>query len=167
MLTIPDRITHVGTPNALEIQGALIALNALAGIPLSSIQGFRAPYLAYNADMLKELKSAGFVYDSSATATQFLNATNTDAVWPYTLDNGLVNNCADVQGICAGNPSLPGLWELPMYATFDDIGTAHMMDPWMDALTNTSSVGNWLRNTFTMHCKFIPESPGGSKSQKV
>jgi hypothetical protein len=150
---VSDRITHVGTPNKLEIEGALIALNALAGIPLSSIQGFRAPYLAYDADTLHTVKDAGFLYDSSATATQTVNVTNTDAVWPYTLDNGLVNNCADIEGVCAGQPVEPGLWELPMYATFDDAGTPHMMDPWMDALSNTTGVGNWLRNTFTAHCR--------------
>lgn len=154
-MTVSDRITHVGTPNKLEIEGALKALNALAGIPLSDIQGFRAPYLSYNGDTLRMLKDAGFLYDSSATATQSVTGTNTDAVWPYTLDNGLVNNCADVEGICGGQPALPGIWELPMYATFDDNGTPHMMDPWMDALSNTTGVGNWLRNTFTMHCKCV------------
>jgi len=42
-------MTHPELPGADEIKGNLIALNALSGIPLSSIQGFRFPYLNYSA----------------------------------------------------------------------------------------------------------------------
>lgn len=27
---------------------------------------------------------------------------------------GLANNCHDVDGVCNGEPKLPGLWEIPM-----------------------------------------------------
>ena len=51
-------MTHVGTPPKDEVAGNLIALNELAGIPLSSIIGFRAPFLNFTADTLKLLADA-------------------------------------------------------------------------------------------------------------
>lgn len=126
-------MTHVGTPPEDEINGNLIALNALAGIPLSSIIGFRAPYLDFSGDTLKFLGKAGFTYDSSAAASIPVNESYTDAYWPYTLDNGLANNCLTSEGVCKGQPVVPGLWEIPMYAFFDELGDAgvHLMDPWL------------------------------------
>ena len=126
-------MTHVGTPPADEISGNLIALNSLAGIPLSSIQGFRAPFLDYSVDTLKLLASAEFTYDSSSAASIPVTDNGTDAYWPYTLDYGMANNCLSVSGTCKGEPKLPGFWEIPMYAFFDDRGVdgPHLMDPWL------------------------------------
>jgi hypothetical protein len=62
-------MTHVGTPPENEVTGNLIALNALAGIPLSSIKGFRAPFLNYSVDTLKMLAQLQFTYDSSSSAS--------------------------------------------------------------------------------------------------
>ena len=126
-------MTHVGTPPPEEINGNLIALNALAGIPLSAISGFRAPFLDFSADTLKLLNDAGFTYDSSAAAAIPANETGTDAYWPYTLDFGMANNCLASPGVCNGQPQLPGFWEIPMYAFFDKLGVAgpHLMDPWL------------------------------------
>lgn len=125
-------MTHVGSPPVEEISGNMITLNALAGVPLSSIKGFRAPYLDFTADTLKMLHQSEFLYDSSATASVPVTDPNTDAYWPYTLDNGLANNC-QTAGLCGGEPKLPGFWEVPMYAFFDDRGAAgvHLMDPWL------------------------------------
>lgn len=117
-------MTHVGSPSAEEINGNLIALNALAGIPLSGIQGFRAPFLNYSADTLKLLAQAQFTYDSSAASSIPVTDPNTDAYWPYTLDYGMANNCLGAPGTCRGEPKLPGFWEIPMYAFFDDRGIA-------------------------------------------
>lgn len=122
-------MTHVGTPGSDEINGNLIALNNLAGIPLSSIKGFRAPFLAYTNETLQLLAQAGFTYDSSATSSIRVTDPNTDAYWPYTLDNGLANDCF-TQGLCNGEPKIPGFWEFPMYATFDNDGI-HLMDVWL------------------------------------
>ncbi|CAK5266066.1 unnamed protein product, partial [Mycena citricolor] len=125
-------MTHVGSPPENEIDGNLIALNALAGIPMASIQGFRAPYLNYTVDTLKYLAKAGFTYDSSASASIPVTDPGTDAYWPYSLDYGMANDCLQVQGSCKGQPVLPGFWEIPMYAFFDQRGPAgpHLMDPW-------------------------------------
>jgi peptidoglycan/xylan/chitin deacetylase (PgdA/CDA1 family) len=134
-----------------EINGNLIALNALAGIPLSSITGFRAPFLNYSVEVLKAVKAAGFTYDSSATSSIPVTDNGTDAYWPYTLDYGLANDCLSFPNICNGQPQIPGLWEIPMYAIFDEKGAVgtHLMDPWLDG--NASAVLNWMKNTFTAH----------------
>ena len=73
------RMTHVGTPPANEINGNLIALNALAGIPLNAIKGFRAPFLNYTGETLKLLGAAGFTYDSSSAASIPVTTNGTDA----------------------------------------------------------------------------------------
>jgi dTDP-4-dehydrorhamnose 3,5-epimerase-like enzyme len=126
-------MTHVGSPPAEEINGNLIALNSLAGIPMSAIKGFRAPFLNYSRETLELLYKAQFLYDSSASAAIPVTDPGTDAYWPYTLDNGMANNCLDVENTCKGEPKLPGIWELPMYAMFDKRGAAgiHLMDPWL------------------------------------
>jgi len=126
-------MTHVGTPPADEINGNLIVLNALAGIPLTSIMGFRAPYLNYSGETLKLLAAAEFTYDSSSASSIPVTTNGTDAYWPYTLDNGMANDCLAVDDICKGQPVLPGFWEIPMYSFFDELGAAgvHLMDPWL------------------------------------
>lgn len=104
-------MTHIEVGGPDEINGNLVTLNALAGVPFSEIRGFRAPYLNYTAEMLTNLANAGFLYDSSATAASPVDANGTDAYWPYTLDNGLANDCLTFDDICSGKPQLPGFWE--------------------------------------------------------
>ncbi|KAK7028474.1 family 4 carbohydrate esterase [Favolaschia claudopus] len=121
-------MTHVGDPSVDEINGNAVALNALAGISQSSLQGFRAPFLEYSVNTLKRLYAAKFTYDSSATSSIPVTDPGTDAFWPYTLDYGMANDCLEVEGSCKGQPVLPGFWEIPMYAFFDNLGdtfTAH------------------------------------------
>ncbi|KAG6330481.1 hypothetical protein ID866_8608 [Astraeus odoratus] len=151
-------MTHVGSPPASEINGNLIALNALAGIPFSAIQGFRAPYLNYTNDTFHLLSVAGFTYDSSVTSSIPVTDLGTDAYWPYTLDNGLANDCLSTPNICQGQPQIPGFWEIPMYAFFDDRGVEgpHLMDPWLDtangaSVVNDSATLEYMKNTFTAH----------------
>ncbi|KAJ7909389.1 hypothetical protein B0H13DRAFT_2192837, partial [Mycena leptocephala] len=151
-------MTHVGDPSEDEIKGNLIALNALAGIPLASIRGFRAPFLNYSVNTLKRLAAAKFTYDSSAAASIPVTDPGTDAFWPYTLDNGMANDCLEVEGSCKGQPVLPGFWEIPMYAFFDNLGAAgpHLMDPWLDApngatKNNDTVTLEYMKNTFTAH----------------
>lgn len=126
-------MTHVGTPPADEINGNIIALNSLAGIPFTAIQGFRAPYLNYSVETLELLYNAEFTYDSSSAAAIPVTDPGTDAYWPYTLDYGFANDCLDVPNLCQGQPKLPGFWEIPMYAFFDERGSSgvHLMDPWL------------------------------------
>lgn len=151
-------MTHVGTPPNDEVDGNLIALNALAGIPLSSIIGFRAPYLNYTADTLKHLAAVGFTYDSSSSASIPVTENYTDAFWPYTLDYGMANDCLNGNGLCKGQPKLPGFWEVPMYAMFDTRGQSgvHLMDPWLDPADGSSTVNDsatlaYMQDTFLAH----------------
>ncbi|KAI0304725.1 hypothetical protein BC826DRAFT_1100522 [Russula brevipes] len=151
-------MTHMELPPADEINGNLIALNALAGIPLSEIIGFRAPYLNYSAETLKLLAAANFTYDSSATSSIPVTEDYTDAFWPYTLDNGMANDCLNGGGLCHGQPQLPGFWEIPMYALFDSRGQTgpHLMDPWLDSANgastpNDSATLEYMKSTFTAH----------------
>ncbi|KAF9236840.1 hypothetical protein BU15DRAFT_88965 [Melanogaster broomeanus] len=151
-------MTHVGSPPAEEINGNLIALNALAGIPLDAIKGFRAPFLNYTNETFHLLAAAEFTYDSSTASSIPVTDPATDAYWPYTLDYGLANDCLSVDGICKGQPQIPGLWEIPMYAFFDDLGVngPHLMDPWLDAANGASSVNDaatlaYMKSTFTAH----------------
>ncbi|GAA5932124.1 hypothetical protein JCM10213_006761 [Rhodosporidiobolus nylandii] len=145
-------MTHAGTPNASEIYGNLRALNAFSGIPVSDIEGFRAPLLSWNRGTLELLQNASFTYDSSMTSASLANASGTDAYWPYTLDNGVANNCLEQTDICKGQLKLPGLWEIPMYSTFEPSSTTgiHLMDPWLDS-TNMDDVLDWLKWSFTTH----------------
>lgn len=150
-------MTHVGSPSQDEINGNLITLNALSGIPMSAMTGFRAPFLNYTAETLKFVAEAGFTYDSSASASIPVGD-GTDAYWPYTLDNGLANDCLDIPGVCKGEPKLPGFWEIPMYAIFDNRGVAgpHLMDPWLDTVNNNKAANDsatleMMKNTFTAH----------------
>ncbi|GAA5963160.1 hypothetical protein JCM21900_002935 [Sporobolomyces salmonicolor] len=145
-------MTHVGTPNASEVNGNLRALNAFSGIPMSEIQGFRAPFLNWTGETMQLLHNASFTYDSSATSASLPNASSTDAYWPYTLDNGFANNCLDVDGICQGQLKLPGMWEIPMYATFEDNNPSaiHLMDPWLDTDDPQAALA-WMKSTFLSH----------------
>ena len=126
-------MTHEGDPSVDEINGNLIALNTLAGIPMSSIKGFRAPYLNYSVNTFKRLQAAEFLYDASSSSSIPVTDPGTDAYWPYTLDYGMANDCLSVDGICKGEPKIPGLWEIPLYAFFDKRGIVgpHLMDPWL------------------------------------
>lgn len=146
-------MTHIELAGPDEIDGNLITLNALAAIPFSRIVGFRAPYLNYTAELLTNVYNAGFLYDSSATAGSPVDMNGTDAYWPYTLDNGLANDCLTFDGICSGRPKLDGFWEVPMYAIFDERGAdgTHLMDPWLDG--SNANVSTWMKNTFAAHCK--------------
>jgi len=151
-------MTHVGSPDADELNGNLIALNTFGGIPLESIKGFRAPFLNYTVDTLKLLYQSEFTYDSSSAAALPVTADGTDAYWPYTLDNGFANDCLAVEGLCQGEPKLPGFWELPMYGLFDSRGVngVHLMDPWLDAANGATAVNNsatlaYMKSTFTDH----------------
>ncbi|KAG2186563.1 hypothetical protein INT44_002787 [Umbelopsis vinacea] len=134
--------THVGTPSAQEIQAAADMLNAYAGVPHGMLKGFRAPFLNYTADTIKEIAAQGFLYDTSATAVV------DDCYWPYTLDNGLANDCWT--GICnPGTLNLPGVWEVPMYAVLDNASIPQLMDVYLAG--SPADVTTWSQTNFDRH----------------
>ncbi|KAI8391802.1 uncharacterized protein BYT42DRAFT_209423 [Radiomyces spectabilis] len=134
--------THVGTPSEQEISSCKTMLNTYGGIPNGKVRGFRAPFLNYTKDTLGLLHKQGFLYDSSASAV------SEDVFWPYTLDNGMANDCWT--GICtAGEVKLPGLWEVPMYAVLDNGSIPQLMDVYMAG--QPEDVAKWSMDAFNRH----------------
>ncbi|RUS16225.1 hypothetical protein BC937DRAFT_91474 [Endogone sp. FLAS-F59071] len=134
--------THVGSPPAEEIEACKDALNAYAGIPLGKMSGFRAPFLNYTIGTFQEIGQQGFTYDSSTTAVI------DDANWPYTLDNGLANDCWS--GVCgASQLKLPGVWEIPMASVVDNTGIPQLMDVYLAG--TTGNVTDWYNTNWQRH----------------
>ncbi|CAO3611433.1 unnamed protein product [Mucor hiemalis] len=134
--------SHVGSPSAQEIASCKSMLNTYGGIPTSKIQGFRAPFLNYTKDTLSNIAQQSFLYDSSASAV------TDDVYWPYTLDNGMANDCWT--GICAaGQVKLPGLWEIPMYSVLDKSNVPQLMDVYLSG--TPSDVTAWSQAAFDKH----------------
>ncbi|KAI8881570.1 hypothetical protein K501DRAFT_324437 [Backusella circina FSU 941] len=134
--------SHVGTPSSQEISSCKSMLTAYGGIPPSKIQGFRAPFLNYTKDTLNIINQQSFLYDSSSSAT------TDDIYWPYTLDNGMANDCWT--GICAaGEVKLPGLWEIPMYSVMDNASVPQLMDVYLSG--TPSDVTTWSTAAFDQH----------------
>ncbi|KAI9483077.1 MAG: hypothetical protein EXX96DRAFT_556744 [Benjaminiella poitrasii] len=134
--------SHVGTPSAQEISSCRSMLNAYGGIPNSKLQGFRAPFLNYTKDTLNILSQQSFLYDSSSSAV------TEDTYWPYTLDNGMANDCWT--GICAaGEVKLPGLWEIPMYSVLDNASVPQLMDVYLAGTPDNTK--KWSIDAFNTH----------------
>ncbi|ORX89556.1 glycoside hydrolase/deacetylase [Basidiobolus meristosporus CBS 931.73] len=133
-------MNHVGNPPKEEIGGSRMAINSFAGIPRGKLAGFRSPFLNYSAATFQNVAELGFEYDSSLTAL------GADSFWPYTLDNGIANDC--YSGICDSGLKVPGFWEIPMYAVMDG-ATPHLMDPNLDSKPET--VLQWLKDNFNRH----------------
>ncbi|KAK3824847.1 MAG: hypothetical protein J3Q66DRAFT_380032 [Benniella sp.] len=127
-------MTHVAIPPAEEIVGNRKAINAFSGVPFSNLNGFQTTF--------QILGQEKFLYSST-------NAVPSDAYWPYTLDNGLHNDCWN--GICDKGIPTPGMWEIPMHAIMDNkVPTlAHAMDVHLDGFS--SEVPIWLRENFNRH----------------
>ncbi len=93
-----------------EMEGMRAFANQNVGLSRGKIMGVRFPFLNYSLESINMLAKMGFTYDSS------LSAYPSEKIWPYTLDNGVVNDCLGQLSIC-GKPGLnaSGLWEIPMY----------------------------------------------------
>ncbi|KAG2233759.1 hypothetical protein INT48_002245 [Thamnidium elegans] len=130
-----------GNEVAEEIAAARAMLNQYGGVPLGKIKGFRAPFLNYTTDTLREIAKQGFQYDTSSTGVL------DDNFWPYTLDNGLANDCWN--NLCGSDLKLPGVWEIPMYAVNDNAGTAQLMDVYLSG--TPSDVTSWSETNFERH----------------
>ncbi|KAI8919547.1 hypothetical protein BC831DRAFT_481476 [Entophlyctis helioformis] len=117
-------INHIGDPPLGEITGAVAAISAFSGVPVSKITGFRTPFLRYTRKTFENLQTAKtFLYDSSMPLDY--SATQT---WPYTLDNGPYTSCSG--GTCELPFRFPGLWEIPMYTLRNADGSENaVMDP--------------------------------------
>ncbi|KAI8975007.1 hypothetical protein BDB01DRAFT_908592 [Pilobolus umbonatus] len=134
--------SHVGSPSSQEIMSCKAALSAYGGVPSNKIQGFRAPFLNYTKETLKSVSELGFTYDSSTSAV------TEDVFWPYTLNHGVANDCWS--GICAvGEVTLPGLWEIPMYAVLGKADVPQLMDVYLYG--TSEEVKTWTLDAFNRH----------------
>lgn len=117
----------------------------------------------YTQDTLREIAKQGFQYDTSSTGVV------DDCYWPYTLDNGLANDCWN--NVCGSDLKLPGMylllllllrvktnfslilkigvWEIPMYAVNDNKNTAQLMDVYLAG--TPSDVTAWSETNFERH----------------
>lgn len=86
-------------------------------LPLDSIRGFRAPYLAYTEHTMTALKDLGFWYDCSIEdGSEDPTNDGTNFRWPYTLDNASSSANATAGDGTYGHNAITatsGLWELP------------------------------------------------------
>ncbi|KAJ3025152.1 UNVERIFIED_CONTAM: hypothetical protein HDU68_007421 [Siphonaria sp. JEL0065] len=101
--------SHPNWADDREVAAMIEASAAYFGVPKTDIKGFRAPYLQGSYSLMKSVKDAGLLWQSSGTTEIF------NSPWPYTLDNGFAAKCA-VGVDCSIIPSLgvPGLWDIPM-----------------------------------------------------
>ncbi len=109
-------VNHPDLPDELEIGSSRAATSFYANIPFEKIQGFRAPFLHANSDLLQNLNDLGFKYDSSLTTS--------DSIFPYYMDK-VLNKCEGCDLL-----SLPELISIPVYSSIDSSGNiAATMDP--------------------------------------
>jgi len=122
------------------------------GIAKSDIKAFRAPYLAYNDNMLKAVEKMGFLYDSSIQEGFQEDHDGTNYYFPYTLDEGSPGNKA----VRINDPGIDeignhqGIWEMPVQAI--------IVPP--DDLCEKYGVEKGLRKKFASEQYYFSESDG-------
>jgi len=79
------------------------------GMALSSIHGFRTPYLEYNKNTFDAVSEMNFLYDCSIEEGYQDDQDGANFFWPYKLDKGSHGN--DYNPIS----DYPELWEIPVY----------------------------------------------------
>ena len=120
-------VTHPMSPDINEIGLARDWLVNEAGVPSKRIKGFRSPFLAHTPEVRGYLYDLGFRYDSTITeqASPFSSTSlrEDERVFPYTLQDGIAQNCAIGTGTCRDDERYPGMWEIPMWLIEDDDGS--------------------------------------------
>ena len=112
------------------------------GIPAEDVVGHRSPYLVNNPKHRQALEKGGFLYDSTINEhwpdqTLVNSEPNTvspngkSKLWPYTMDNGIPQNCAWTGNLCTEEESYKGLWEVPVWNIQTDKypENAYALDP--------------------------------------
>ncbi|KAJ3122117.1 hypothetical protein HK098_003096 [Nowakowskiella sp. JEL0407] len=119
-------VTHVSpfAGSYAELEGMRAFYSTYAGIPRGKISGVRFPFRNYTLDSINLLSRMNFTYDSSMS--------NSDHVWPYTMDYGVVSDCINQPNLCGsvGGLNAKGLWEIPMSQSGTTV--PHLMDPFND-----------------------------------
>ena len=126
-----------------EIAGENRTLVSLAGIPTEDINGFRAPFLRPNDNTFKVLTERGFRYDASFQEhLSGYSTSTTNMIWPYTFDNGSMQNVApEIQPAT----NYPGFFEIPLWVQYSNTTAVTTMDP-PDTLNSNEVVLLWKTN---------------------
>jgi peptidoglycan/xylan/chitin deacetylase (PgdA/CDA1 family) len=128
------------------------------GINANQIKGFRTPYLEYSPNTMQAVVSNGFLFDCSiefgyngwqpdvgdpdyppATTGVWWNSMQSSRTfkklfWPYTLDHG-----SPPGNSATGNPTVAGLWEVPVYTWLRSDTTAGVVTGFDFNLWTTAS----------------------------
>ncbi|MFT4925315.1 MAG: peptidoglycan/xylan/chitin deacetylase (PgdA/CDA1 family) [Phenylobacterium sp.] len=105
-----------------QMQGCMTLLSAPfkagdassgAGVPREQIQGFRAPFVLYNDDTFKAMKTVGLSYDVSIQEGNQADQDTSNYFWPYTLDEGSPGSQLAWWGPNVSKH--PGVWSLPLH----------------------------------------------------
>ena len=141
-------ITHSHPPHdqerwALEVVGQAKLLAELGNVKPEDVKGMRAPFLQTGGDdMFTVLREFDFLYDSS------LPASDTQKLWPYTLNNPIPHSC-HLPPCPTG--SHPGMWEIPMNVLQDDQGNSCPMLDGCRYEEDAESIQRMLTRNFLKH----------------
>jgi hypothetical protein len=118
-----------------QVKGIKDFIVDTCGVPADKFVGFRAPYLKHNEKFRNVLQEQGYEYDASILEA-FNQATSpsfAERLFPYTMDNGIPQNCAwssDPESQCSDTEKHAGLWEVPLWILPNEEGAPfHSMDP--------------------------------------
>lgn len=119
-----DGIGYSQSQWTTEIRDCRNALATGLGVAVSSIKGFRAPFLHYNDSAFTVLRteSPAFLYDTSIMGCWATGEGPTNCPWPYTMEAGSADADAVVSKWAGRNVvsvgQHPGLWEVPVSVVF-------------------------------------------------
>lgn len=147
-------VDHGARSDATQARVLRDTLRVHAHLPATGVQGYRAPYLWYDASVFHGLRDANFSYDCSISEDAIgpVSQGAGRTIWPYTLDAGVAQNCWT--GECApdGSTRVRDLWEIPMASYLDESGTLPIasMDP-TNAYNTNETLFAILKRNFLFH----------------
>lgn len=117
------------------------------GIPANKVNGFRTPYLEYNAATFEAMKQVGLEYDVSFEGgwRYWPNEDGSTLYWPYTMDDG---KPAGSEGRDFGQ--VAGIWEIPDDCIFYEGGRVTGLDynMWFSKGTTKQEFVDMLKYSF-------------------
>lgn len=163
--------TYGPTPDPTEddIMRAVTWLNETCGVPLEEMRGFRTPGLGFAQRTFDRLHKLDFLYDSSIADDEANSNGGRSAMWPYTMDWGIAQNCITSSGSCNQTKPNPGLWELPLWRLFDEDDRALMPVDWTVEDSYSTLAENFARRyegnraplAINIHAGWLVQNGGG------
>ena len=160
-------VTHEAMgPNYTETEQEIVGqrnwLINECGIPAEDVVGHRSPYLVNNPKHREALAKGGFLYDSTinehwpdsrlpGSEPNSQSPNGNSRLWPYTLDNGIPQNCAWTGNLCKDTERYKRLWEVPVWNIQTDFypDNAYAMDP-CDMSKIPCNVYNLMKSNFEL-----------------